>query len=143
MSMNNNNSPIVAVTDQVREAERSLGHTLRAAERFSTVFVAHKAGAGGKIQACRIAYVSTEETPSSVFVLALKADGVIEAVRAVGVPGDQRLTAESYLKQFSGKTVDNLQGVAAPLGAEAENARVLAAVRRTMKLIELALPSAK
>lgn len=112
----------------IREAEMTLGEKLREEEHFPVVF---------DIGEFRAAYAYYGDSTYSVFLVIVGAKGVIRAVEPVSLKGDRRLGGESYLKQFRGKTIDGLSAVSSPLDAEAENAQLLKAVRRTMKILEL------
>lgn len=129
-------------SEKTQEAERFLEEKLPDEDLFPTVFVVKRppVSGGEKRVVGRAGYAYWGDQRLTVFLVALGTDDVLRGVRPVHVPGDQRFAGPDYYRQFEGKTYETLQGVAAPRGSEAENAALLAAVKRSMKLISLVSP---
>ncbi|MBI4396416.1 MAG: hypothetical protein HY548_04930 [Elusimicrobia bacterium] len=131
---------------QAHDAEQFIKGKLLDEDRFLTIFVIQKwlppleRRSDERKEAPFVwhaAYAYWGDKKLSVLLVILGPNSTLRAVRAVRIDGDQRFAKEDYLKQFMGKTYTTLQGVTAPRGAEAENAKVLAAVKKAMKIIDL------
>ena len=132
---------------QIQEIEFSLKQRLPEADRYPTIYLVKKwlPGVSGsqtvrELHIWRAAYAYYGEQRLSVFAVALGSHGALRAVQPVKVYGDQRLAKPEYLKQFIGKSYPTLDGVVPPEGAEAENAALVASVRRAILIMEAALP---
>lgn len=138
-------------SDRVERAETFLGERLQPEEAVPTVFVVRQTKQGREVVGYATYAFFGKSRISSLLVIMLpgavrqagttpSGDGpIIRDVRPLRVHGDQRLAKEDYVKQFEGRTYDTLLGVAAPRGAEAQNAELLHAVKRAMKIAELAV----
>ncbi len=147
---------------QVEKAERFLDKKLRDEDLSPTLFLVRKAAGGGTPDIPRpsarasppesapgekplagyagYAYFGDKEG-LTVFLVGVNTDFVLQGVWPLRVRGDQRLAKRDYVEQFRGRTHATLQGVSPPKGAEEENARLLTAVRRSLKLMELSAPA--
>ncbi len=147
---------------QVEKAERFLDKKLRDEDLSPTLFLVRKAAGGGASEVpissgqsaspgsasgerplagyAGYAYFGDKEG-LTVFLVGVNMDFVLEGVWPLRLRGDQRLANRDYVEQFRGRTHTTLQGVSPPKGAEEENARLLAAVRRSLKLMELSAPA--
>jgi hypothetical protein len=124
----------------VNRAERALKLPLHDEDVFPTVFIVREKSSSaepGKVLG-RAVYSSFGKDGVSVFFVVMSPGRALRAVRGVKLLGDQRLMKPDYLKQFEGKTVDQLSAVDSPEGTEADNAAVLTAVRRGVAVIEAA-----
>jgi hypothetical protein len=132
---------------QVRDAEMFLGEKLRDEERFPVIFLVRKwlPALGnekkGDQALWRAAYTYYGKESYTVFLVVLGQSDVLRAVIPVSLKGDQRLGSGKFLKQFEGKNSAALQSVASPVDAEAETAKLLDAVKRAIKIVELAAPA--
>lgn len=124
--------------DRLARAESFLGERLRPEEAAPTVFVVRQLKGGKEVVGYATYAFFGKSRISSLLVIMLPG-AIVRDVRPLRVHGDQRLAKEDYMRQFEGRTYGTLLGVAAPRGAEAQNAELLHAVKRAMKIAELAV----
>jgi hypothetical protein len=126
---------------QFRDAEYFLHQRLRDENRVPTVYVLREPEPS-RMGLGKAAYAAAGEEEISVFFVVVYPNGALCAVRPIHVLGDQRLAKQEYLDQYEGKTYETLRAVKPPLGAEAQHEETLQAVKRAMRLIELATAGA-
>jgi len=115
--------------------ERLLGEKLRDESLYPTVFLVRRAGAPAGV----VGYAFFGDAALTVYYVAAGNDGAALAVRPLTIHVDQRLARPEYLRQFVGKTAAAPPAATAPRGAEAESADVARAVRRALKIMDLAV----